>query len=197
MRNRCVSSPYTKTTPFGYVEGYPLNGGFHTGVDYISDGRILSPMDSVVMAIGHDSTNGNYLVLESGGYRDWFSHIKTNGYKVSKGQLVAIGQYIADQGETGAADGVHVHHSLRINGGPLVDAEQYITEGGDMQEEIDRLLGHITRREAEVKELKKEVARLLGHVKNREQEVKDLKKQLGTEYKPYAGEQLFTQVKKG
>lgn len=133
MRSRCVSSPYQITTVYGNVEGYPLNNGFHTGVDYVSDGRILSPMDSVVSATGYDSENGNYLVLEANGYRDWFSHIKTDGYLVSKGQTVKRGQHIAYQGRTGSASGVHVHHSLRVNG-VMVDPEKHISIGDIMDE---------------------------------------------------------------
>lgn len=137
MRRRCVNSPYTKSTDFGWVKDYPLNRdynapgkpgadyGFHTGVDYVSTDRlIVAPMDSVVSAKGYDSVNGNYLVLEANGYRDWFSHIQE--YKVTTGSVKA-GQALAVMGATGAATGVHVHHSLRVNG-VLVDAEKYVTE---------------------------------------------------------------------
>lgn len=127
MRARCVSSPYTISTPYGNVPGYPLNNGFHTGTDYVSDGRILAPMDSKVTATGYDSVNGNYLVLEAPGYRDWFAHIKAGGYLVAVGQLVKRGQHIAWQGRTGSASGVHVHHSLRKNG-VMVNPELHITE---------------------------------------------------------------------
>jgi hypothetical protein len=142
MRSRCVSSPYTITTEFGWVEGYPLNKsysttipkpndgkdyGFHTGTDYISDGRILAPADSTVAGTGYDSVNGNYLILESLNHRDWFSHIKTDGFLVKTGETVKRGQHVAWQGRTGSATCVHVHHSLRKNG-VMVDPELNITE---------------------------------------------------------------------
>jgi murein DD-endopeptidase MepM/ murein hydrolase activator NlpD len=125
MRRRCVNTPYTITTVYGNVPGYPLNNGFHTGVDYVSnDSLIVAPMNSRVVATGKDAVNGNYLVLEANGYRDWFSHISE--YKVTSGN-VTIGQPLAVMGATGAATGVHVHHSLRVNG-VLVDAEKHIKE---------------------------------------------------------------------
>ncbi len=129
MRRRCVNSPYQITTVYGNVPGYPLNNGFHTGVDYISsDSLIVAPMDSVISATGYDSVNGNYLVLDSNGYRDWFSHIKE--YKLKSGSVKA-GQVLAVMGATGAATGVHVHHSLRVNG-VMVDPEKHLsTQGGD------------------------------------------------------------------
>lgn len=145
MRSRCVSAPYTIKTVYGNVEGYPLNNGFHTGVDYISDGRILAPMDATVTAISKTVNDGNYLVLEAPGYRDWFSHIKEGGYKVSVGQQVKRGQHVADQGATGFATGVHVHHSLRKNG-VMVDPELNITkEGEDMatNAEIDATVSYL------------------------------------------------------
>jgi hypothetical protein len=124
-RRRCVNSPFRITTVYGNVPGYPLNNGFHTGVDYVSnDSLIVAPMDSVISATGYDSVNGNYLVLDSNGYRDWFSHIKE--YKLKSGSVKA-GQALAVMGATGAATGVHVHHSLRVNG-VMVDPEKYITE---------------------------------------------------------------------
>lgn len=136
MRQRSVNAPYTITTVFGNVEGYPLNNGFHTGVDYVSsDDLIVAPQDSIVTALGYDKTNGNYLVLEKDGYRDWFSH--TSKYLVKKGDSVVRGQPIAVQGDTGSADGVHNHHSLRVNG-VLVDPEQHISKGETMDLNLAR-----------------------------------------------------------
>lgn len=131
VRQRCVSTPYQLTTKYGKVDGYPLNNGFHTGVDYVTDDRkILAPQDGVVTANGYDEINGFYLVIEGGGYRDWFSHIAR--YRVSNGRRVSRGQHIADMGMTGYADGVHVHHSVRLHGN-RVDPEKHITvEGEDM-----------------------------------------------------------------
>lgn len=126
MRGRCCNSPYQITTVFGYVDGYPLNNGFHTGVDYVpQDGYIIAPQDSVVSARGNNTKDGNYLVLTGGGYLDWFSHISE--YFVTVGQTVKKGERLAAMGETGAASGPHIHHSVRFNN-ELVDAEKHIKE---------------------------------------------------------------------
>jgi septal ring factor EnvC (AmiA/AmiB activator) len=135
MRIRCVTSPYRITQKYGYDPTYPLNGGWHYGTDYVTDNRmILAPQNGTVTAIGKDATNGNYLVIEGNGYRDWFSHIRDGGYKVSQGQAVAQGQHVADMGTTGASTGIHVHHSLRKDG-VRVDPEAHITaQGGQIMD---------------------------------------------------------------
>ena len=124
MRIRCVDDGFRLTLSFGYHDGYPLNNGYHYGTDYVHENRfILSPQDSRVVAKGYDKTNGNYLVLENGDYRDWFSHI--DKYKINLGENVKAGQIIAIMGDTGYATGVHVHHSVRVKG-VLTNAEDLI-----------------------------------------------------------------------
>jgi hypothetical protein len=153
MRQRSVNNPYRITTVFGNVPGYPLNNGFHTGTDYVSDDKlIVAPMDSVVVAINYDDKNGNYLVLEKNGYRDWFSHIAS--YRVSVGQAVTKGQPLAVMGRTGQASGVHNHHSLRVNG-VLVDPELYITKGNTMntKERVQAVFRSYLQREATPQEI--------------------------------------------
>lgn len=137
-RIRAVTSPHQMTTGYGWVKGYPLNRdypmpgkpaadyGFHTGRDYVTpDKKVLAPMDSKVVAKGYNTKDGNYLVLEAGGYRDWFSHLSAYN-NVEVGQTVSRGQHVATMGDTGSADGIHLHHSLRVNG-TMVDPELFIT----------------------------------------------------------------------
>lgn len=132
MRIRAVTSPYQITQKYGYDPTYPLNNGNHYGTDYVTgDKKILAPQDAKVTAKGFDNTNGNYLVLEANGYRDWFSHLSS--YSVGLGDTVKQGQVVGYMGKTGAATGTHLHHSLRVNG-VMVDPEQHITgkEGNKM-----------------------------------------------------------------
>lgn len=148
MRIRAVTGNYRISTDFGWVKGYPLHTdpndpviplserakypgpgyGWHTGKDYVSNNReVVAPQDSRVVSRGYDKTNGFYIVLESNGYRDWFSHLVGVSIKVNIGEFVKQGQLLATMGNTGYASGVHLHHSLRLNG-VLVDPELYIME---------------------------------------------------------------------
>lgn len=115
---------YPVTTPFGYVDGYPLNNGFHTGIDYgyplntpviVSgvaiglsgstgystgphlhvgkwvNGQAVEPLGAFsitgkVFDTGYDTTNGNYVRIESSGALWVFLHL--NKILVSKGQVI-------------------------------------------------------------------------------------------------------------
>jgi hypothetical protein len=135
MRIRCVGGRYQLTQPYGYDKNYPLNGGWHTGVDYVSpDLKILAPDVATVVAIGQDTTNGQYIILESGVYRDYFCHLAS--YIAVQGQKVTKGQSIGIMGKSGYATGVHVHHTLRVNG-QQSDPELFIGKGVIMIEDND------------------------------------------------------------
>lgn len=137
MRIRAVTGNYRISTVFGNVPGYPLNNGFHKGVDYVSDNReVVAPQDSKVITRGYDQTNGFYIVLESNGYRDWFSHLVGSSIKVNIGESVKRGQVLATMGNTGYASGIHLHHGLRING-VLVDPELHIGDDMITKKELD------------------------------------------------------------
>lgn len=209
MRSRCVNKPYSKTTDFGWIKGYPLNKngvpgappkpgpgyGFHTGVDYVTaDRKIKAPQDSTVTARGYDSVNGNYLVLQTGNIRDWFAHIAA--YTVVVGDIVKKDQHIAYMGATGAATGIHVHHSVRKNG-VLVDAEKLIKEvemptEKDVKDFFALLKGVPGQTGVPTKE------QIASYTKKPWQELaaniaKTIKNELGTDYKPVL-EQLYRKV---
>lgn len=133
------------TTPFGWVEGYPLNKGsypgfgnapgpnygFHTGVDYSwsPDNQIYMPEDGVVQLFSWDgvSYDGNAIVVVVGNRRHFMGHIRKNGFLVANGQFVKEGTPIAIMGDTGYAQGVHLHYGVRVNG-LLVDGQK-LSEG--------------------------------------------------------------------
>jgi len=124
------------TTPFGYVKGYPLNGGYHMGVDfaYTPDNKIYAPEDGNYRLYPNNGSLGNAIHMWTGNKHHAFGH--TSKYLITDNQFCKRGQPIAIMGATGAADGVHLHWALAINGS-LVDPlsqvnESFIKQGEDM-----------------------------------------------------------------
>jgi murein DD-endopeptidase MepM/ murein hydrolase activator NlpD len=133
------------TTPFGWVKDYPLNKGsypgygnaptsrhgFHTGVDFSHspDNKIYMPETGVVQLFNWNGTdyNGNHIIVQVGNRRHFLGHIKNNGFLVKNGTTVKIGTPIAIMGDTGYADGVHLHWGLRVDG-KIVNGLNYVKE---------------------------------------------------------------------
>lgn len=137
------------TTPFGWVEDYPLNKGsypgygtapssrhgFHTGVDYSHspDNKIYMPETGIVQLNSWNGTdyNGNHIIVEVDNRRHFMGHIKAGGFLVKNGTTVKMGTPIAIMGDTGYAQGVHLHWGLRVNG-KIVDGRKYVTQEDEM-----------------------------------------------------------------
>ena len=94
----------------------------HTGMDYPMD--LLSPVaaakDGTVVDLFEGfgteqfGVNGNYvLVGHSDGRRTLYYHLAQNGARVSVGQAVSAGQWIADSGCSGQCYGAHLHFEMR------------------------------------------------------------------------------------
>lgn len=74
--------------------------------------------------IGQDDSYGLYLQLDHGnGIKSFYAHCSK--LCVSKGQLVAMGEKIAEVGSTGNATGPHLHLELKLDGMHL-DPTQYV-----------------------------------------------------------------------
>lgn len=106
----------------GYVtSGYgPRSGGFHYGIDIVnkSTGRstpIYAAADGVVSRSYYSDSYGNCVMI---------THVTPSGQEittvyahmtdryVSDGQVVSQGQQIGTMGDTGQADGVHLHYEV-------------------------------------------------------------------------------------
>lgn len=124
------------TTPFGYVKGYPLNGGYHMGVDfaYIPDNVIYAPEDGNYRLYPNNGSLGNAIHMWVGNRHHAFGH--TSKYLITDNQFCKRGTPIAIMGETGAAQGVHLHWALAINGAlvdPLSQVNESFIKGDDMK----------------------------------------------------------------
>lgn len=104
----------TMTSTFGYRE-HPVYGEerFHYGLD-IAAGRgteICAFADGTVKATGESSSLGKYLMLSHpGGITTLYAHC--DRVVVSAGRQVAVGEKIAEMGDSGTATGTHLHFEL-------------------------------------------------------------------------------------
>lgn len=155
------------TTTFGYVAGYPLNGGYHMGVDfsYIPDDVIYAPEDGNYRLYPDNGSLGNAIHMLTDNRHHAFGH--TSKYLISDNQFVTRGTPIAVMGDTGAAQGVHLHWALAINGG-LVDPLTQVNEtfkGGQTviptKDLLNALFRNFRGREASPEEIDQYVGKVL------------------------------------
>jgi|GEM_PF-6905760 len=113
------------TSPFG-----ERNGRFHYGVDIAAQkgAEIRSCAAGRIAVAAESVTYGNYVIIEhAGGYSSLYAHCSE--LKVRAGEKVAAGEIIALAGDTGNADGVHLHFELAKNG-VCFDAAPYLAQSG-------------------------------------------------------------------
>ena len=99
----------TVTDGFGWREN-----AFHYGTDIAADaGTVISSFaDGTVTAVGDSSQLGNYVtVSHAGAFTTLYAHCSR--ITASSGQQVALGDPIAEVGETGNATGPHLHFAIQ------------------------------------------------------------------------------------
>lgn len=88
--------------------------GYHTGTD-IQGGaggqpiRWAPPVTGKVVKVGSNGDYGNHVIIRDEKNRDWLLAHMRDTPKVSKGDTVRQGQMIGRVGDTGNADGAHLH----------------------------------------------------------------------------------------
>lgn len=105
----------------------------HTGVDLISGtsnrsvravarGKVIQAenrmMDNFIVNEKSPVSEwaGNYIILEHGnGYTSRYSHLAYNSLNVSVGDIVEEGRIMADEGESGYANGIHLDFEIKLN----------------------------------------------------------------------------------
>jgi murein DD-endopeptidase MepM/ murein hydrolase activator NlpD len=108
------------STTFGagrIVNGKPLTDYFHSGIDYA--GAMGAPVKAcaagkVIMARTGFALHGNVVAIDHGhGVVSFYLHLSK--IMVKPGQLVKAGTQIGKVGESGRANGPHLHFSLYVN----------------------------------------------------------------------------------
>jgi murein DD-endopeptidase MepM/ murein hydrolase activator NlpD len=110
-----VTSPKQKTSGWR-TKARPT----HTGTDFgwyvggVTYPRDVFAISDGTVKTGSESRAGNYVNLYSGNKRWLYGHLAS--ISVRNGQTVKAGQKLGVMGQTGNAQGVHLHLSLYING---------------------------------------------------------------------------------
>lgn len=109
-----------QTSGFG-VRFDPFNGrpAVHRGQDFA--GPYMTPIRAtapgVVSFAGVRSGYGNTVEIDHGsGFKTRYAHLQ--GFNVTVGQRVAVGQRIGAMGSTGRSTGVHLHYEVWVDGRP-------------------------------------------------------------------------------
>ena len=107
----------TLHSTYGYRD-HPINGRyqFHGGVDI--GGQSGDPIGAfaagTVEYTGEDDSYGLYLQVDHGnGVKSFYAHCSR--IVVTKGQVVALGEKVAEIGSSGSATGPHLHLELKYN----------------------------------------------------------------------------------
>jgi len=129
------------TLPFGATSDPYTAASPHKGVDFgwinsagQSDKTIYMPEDGTVTLVPNNGNDGNGVYFNNGSHFHGLLH--TSQYLVSNGQFASQGTAVAVMGATGAADGVHLHWALKVNG-QFVNGLDYVTKEEDMSKSPD------------------------------------------------------------
>src|SRR5699024_2577756 len=121
---------YRRTSGYG-MRNHPDGSGrkFHAGLDMVKlKGGVNAPIEAFVPGqvvyaryaqdgIGLGSFFGNLVVVkDKNGALHLYAHL--NSISVKKGQTIAKGQKVGNQGETGNAFGAHLHYEVRPKSEP-------------------------------------------------------------------------------
>ena len=103
----------TLTSPYG-ERNYNGSQQFHKGMDIAAeqDSEIAAVWNGTVIVAEQEPSYGNYIILQhDDGYTTLYAHC--NKLLVQKGDIVKAGNVIALVGQTGDADGCHLHLEIK------------------------------------------------------------------------------------
>jgi murein DD-endopeptidase MepM/ murein hydrolase activator NlpD len=112
-----TDSPLTVTDPYGYNRDSGANTITHKGVDFHAPpGTPVYAVNRGVVRVAKSYTvYGNTVIIDHGlGLLSMYMHLSK--MSVAPGQLVTKGQRLGLSGETGYAEGPHLHLTIRIGG---------------------------------------------------------------------------------
>lgn len=94
----------------------------HNGVDIaVETGTRIKAAHKGTVTVGHNPFLGHFIKIDFGNRRTEYGHLhatpkRANGTKLKTGDTVAAGEIIGIVGESGNAEGPHLHFSLLIDG---------------------------------------------------------------------------------
>jgi len=124
---------YPLLTGTGITSGFgPRGGSMHAGVDLFPGygTPIYSMAAGVVVQASGSGAYGNHItiehVIDGQMVESLYAHLAPGTMAVSVGQTVRVGQYLGGVGETGNAQGAHLHFEVRPGGGGAVNPYAWI-----------------------------------------------------------------------
>ena len=124
---------YPLLTGTGITSGFgPRGGRMHEGADLFPGygTPIYSIAAGVVTGASGGGAYGNHVtiehVIDGQMVTSLYAHMAPGTMAVSVGQQVAVGQYLGGVGETGNAQGAHLHFEIRPGGGAAVNPYPWI-----------------------------------------------------------------------
>lgn len=104
------------TLPFGSIDSPYSQDSPHMGTDfaYIPDNKIYAPFTGRVILVPNNGRDGNGIYMYNGDQFHGMLH--SSQYLVPNGTMVQEGQPIAIMGDTGFAQGIHLHWCVKVNG---------------------------------------------------------------------------------
>ncbi len=91
---------------------------FHYGLDFGDPcGRPVRSIGAgTVTFVGPAGGFGNRVIVDHGGFSSIYGHLTSGSYKVSVGQQISAGTFVADVGNTGVGTGCHLDIKIQQNG---------------------------------------------------------------------------------
>lgn len=132
------ASSVRTTSGFGVrFDPFSRRPALHQGQDFA--GPLGTPIRAtapgVVSFAGVRSGYGNTVEIDhGGGFKTRYAHLQ--GFNVTAGQRVAVGQRIGAMGSTGRSTGVHLHYEVWVNGRPQNPA-RFMRAGDHVQQAED------------------------------------------------------------
>ena len=124
---------YPLLTGTGITSGFgPRGGRMHEGADLFPGygTPIYSIAAGVVIQASGSGAYGNHVTIEHSidGQRvtSLYAHLAPSTMAVSTNDQVRVGQYLGGVGETGNAQGAHLHFEIRPGGGAAVNPYPWI-----------------------------------------------------------------------
>jgi len=100
----------------------------HNGLDFRADigAPVYATGDGTIKYAGRQGTLGRIIIIDHGyGYETLYAHLSAYEDGIRSGTEVKRGQLIGKAGESGLAEGPHIHYEIRLNG-QYVDPLYYL-----------------------------------------------------------------------
>jgi len=117
--------PWEYGTKWHYTGGpHHWTGGTLSGLDFASgpNHHVYAVADGTVSFVGQESCVGGpcnaVKIGHQGGWETWYVHLASFAPRLQQGQTVRQGQYVGEEGDSGANGVRHLHLELRKDGAP-------------------------------------------------------------------------------